>query len=45
MAVRGQTLKPLPSDVLGKIRAEIEALTDLWNKVAPYQVLVLELPA
>ena len=45
MGTRGQELRPLPPEALDKLRSEIDALTAAWDKVAPYQSLVLELPA
>ena len=44
MEARGQKLKPLAPDVIDNIRAEIESLTEAWNRVTPYKTLVVELP-
>jgi len=44
MDARKQKLRPLPPNILGKIRAEIQTLTDAWNQIAPHQTLALELP-
>ena len=44
MGVRGQKLKPIAPGVIGKIRAEIEALTEAWERITPYKTLVVELP-
>ena len=44
MDVRGQKLMPIAPGVIGKIRAEIETLTEAWERVTPYKTLVVELP-
>ena len=45
MEMRGQKLKPIAPGVICKIRAEIETLTEAWERVTPYKTLVVELPA
>ena len=44
MDVRGQKLMPIAPGVIGKIRAEIDTLSEAWERVTPYKTLVVELP-
>lgn len=44
MEMRRQKLKPIAAETIAKIRSEIAALTDAWERVTPYKTLVVELP-